>query len=230
MCSESSQLHTWSHFQNRATDVFRANHPRLDFMLRTAGKLARGENRSLLNVGVGDGYLEQRAAGQGWVACSLDPDPVATAKLRQQGIDASTGSIEEIPFPDAQFDIVVTSEVLEHLSENQRQHGLAEIGRTLKRGGYLIGSVPYREDLQMNTDVCPQCRHVFHRWGHTTAFDLDDVRRALSPELTVVSCRRTAFVEFKGRDLRGKFESLARLTAAKLGLGSVSIFFVARKP
>ena len=229
MTAESSQLHTWSHFQNRAPEVFRANHPRLDFLLRAAGRLAKRPDRSLLNVGVGDGYLERRASELGWHVHSLDPDPVATARLRQQGIEAETGSIEAVPFPDGQFDVVVTSEILEHLTPEQRRKGLGEIERTLKRGGHLIGSVPYCEDLQMNTDVCPQCRHVFHRWGHTTAFNLEDIRMLVAAHLTVVSCRRTAFVEFKGRGLRRKFESLARLAAAKLGLGSVSIFFVGKK-
>jgi 2-polyprenyl-3-methyl-5-hydroxy-6-metoxy-1,4-benzoquinol methylase len=229
MTAESSQLHTWSHFQNRAPEVFRANHPRLDFMLRTAGRLTPAPDRRLLNVGVGDGYLEDQALKAGWSVHALDPDAVATAKLRQRGIEAATGSIESMPFADGQFEIVVTSEVLEHLTSEEREKGLTEIARSLKSGGHLIGSVPYREDLQMNTDVCPRCRHVFHRWGHTTSFDLGDVRRMLAAHLTLVSCRRTAFVEFKGRDLRGKFESLARLTAAKLGLGSVNIFFVARK-
>jgi 2-polyprenyl-3-methyl-5-hydroxy-6-metoxy-1,4-benzoquinol methylase len=229
MTSESMQLHTWAHFQNRAPGVFLANHTRLDFMLRKATRLARCMNRTLLNVGVGDGYLEDQAAGQNWDVYSLDPDPVATATLRQRGIEAATGSIDAMPFSDAQFDIVVTSEILEHLTDAQRQKGLAEVARTLKSGGHLIGSVPYREDLLMNTDVCPQCQHVFHRWGHTTAFDLDGLRKLLAEHLNVVTCRRTAFVEFKGRDLRGKFESLARLGAAKMGLGSVSIFFVVKK-
>ena len=228
MTGEPSQLHTWSHFQNRATEVFRANHPRLRFLLRTARRLVGGDGGTLLDVGVGDGYLELLAQDRGWKVRAIDPDAPAVDRLRQQGIDAVAGSIAALPFASEEFDVVITSEVLEHLTSNERQRGLAEVARVLKPGGYLIGSVPYREDLQMNTDVCPNCQHVFHRWGHTTSFDLDDVRKLLSTHFTVTTCRQTAFVEFTG-PWRARFVSMARLAGAKLGMGSPSIFFVARK-
>jgi SAM-dependent methyltransferase len=228
MTSEPSQLHTWSHFQNRATEVFRANHPRLRFMLRTARRLVGRSGGALLDVGVGDGYLERMAQEQGWKARAIDPDALAVDKLRQQGIEAVAGSIAALPFANAEFDVVITSEVLEHLTADDRERGLAEVARVLKPGGYLIGSVPYCEDLQMNTDVCPNCQHVFHRWGHTTSFDLNDVRTLLSTHFAVTICRQTAFVEFTG-PWRAKLVSLARLAGAKLGMGSPSIFFVARK-
>jgi SAM-dependent methyltransferase len=230
MSTESFQLNTWSHFQNQAPEVFRANHPRLDYMLRLARRLTRAPRPSILNIGVGDGYLERQAKALGWDVHALDPDSQATSQLCQQGIHAVAGSIETMPFAGNLFDVVVTSEILEHLTETQRDKGLFEIARALKPGGHLIGSVPYREDMQMNTDVCPNCRHVFHRWGHTTAFDPDDVKAALSKHFSVQVCRRTTFVKFKGLALRQKVESLARLTAAKFGLGTLSILFVARKP
>jgi SAM-dependent methyltransferase len=229
MSVEPSQLSTWSHFQNQAPAVFAANHPRLDCMLRTAQRLAWVARPALLNVGVGDGHLELMAHELGWQVYSLDPDAEALARLSSSGIRAAVGVLEMTPFAFSQFDFVVTSEVLEHLSDQQRPRGLSEIARILKPGGYLIGSVPYRENLQMNVDVCPKCRHVFHRWGHTTSFDLPDVRRMLAAHLAVVACRRTTFVAFRARDWRGKFESLARWVAGKLGWGSPSIFFIARK-
>jgi 2-polyprenyl-3-methyl-5-hydroxy-6-metoxy-1,4-benzoquinol methylase len=228
MSGEPSQLHTWSHFQNEATEVFRANHPRLRYLLRTARGHFGPSGGTLLDVGVGDGYLEVTAREQGWQVRAIDPDPLTVDKLRHQGIDAVAGTIAALPFADATFDVTITSEVLEHLTAQDRAQGMAEIARTLKVGGTLIGSVPYREDLQMNTDVCPNCRHVFHRWGHTTSFDLEDVRTLLSTHFAVTTCRRTAFVEFTG-PWRGKLVSLARLAGAKLGMGSPSIFFVGRK-
>ncbi|HEX3724768.1 MAG TPA: class I SAM-dependent methyltransferase [Pirellulales bacterium] len=229
MAVEPSQLNTWSHFQNQAPAVFAANHPRLDAMLRAARRLAQFASPALLNVGVGDGYLELRAYELGWQVYSLDPDAKAIARLGSAGIRATAGVLEAAPFADGQFDFVITSEVLEHLDDTQRKLGLLELARILKPGGYLIGSVPYCENLQMNVDVCPKCQHVFHRWGHTRSFDLSEVREMLAAHWQVIACRRTTFVSFRGRDWRTKFENLARWIAGKLGLGSPSIFFIAQK-
>ena len=52
------------------------------------------------------------------------------------------GSVYELPFPDASFDCVIISEVLEHLGEDER--ALGEISRVLKPGGTLAASVPRR--------------------------------------------------------------------------------------
>ena len=50
------------------------------------------------------------------------------------------GSVYALPFPDASFDCVIISEVLEHL--HQDASALAEISRVLKPGGVLAASVP----------------------------------------------------------------------------------------
>jgi SAM-dependent methyltransferase len=47
---------------------------------------------------------------------------------------------EPLPFPDEFFDVVLASEVLEHLANLEA--ALSEIRRTLKPGGRLVGSVP----------------------------------------------------------------------------------------
>jgi ubiquinone/menaquinone biosynthesis C-methylase UbiE len=52
------------------------------------------------------------------------------------------GSILEMPFPDAHFDIVVSSEVIEH-TPNPEQ-AIKEIYRVLKPGGVMVLSTPNR--------------------------------------------------------------------------------------
>lgn len=230
--SQSSQQHIWSHFQNDpATHAFEASHARHAAIVRKIRRLAGSSKPAVLNIGVGDGNLEIAVQALGYASYSLDPDAEAIGRIRQRGIDARAGFIEQIPFDDSQFDFVVAAEILEHLTEPQRQAGLAEIRRTLKPGGYLIGTVPCEEDLDSNIAVCPHCRQVFHRWGHTTSFDLASLRGELAPYFGEISCRRTAFVEFRNRSLSGKLKSLARLVMAKCGaaIAMPSIFFVARK-
>ncbi len=232
MSTGPAQENIWAHFQNHApASVFRASHARHAAILRQIRRLAVTPKPHVLNIGIGDGNFERTAQGFGWLSYSLDPDATAVNRLCEQGIQAQAGSIEAIPFPDHHFDFVVASEVFEHLMAQQRQTGLREIHRTLKPGGYLIGTVPYREDLELNVAVCPNCRHVFHRWGHTTTFDVPQMQAELAACFAEISCRPTAFVEFQGRSLAGKFKSMLRLLLAKHGtaIAMPSIFFVARK-
>jgi SAM-dependent methyltransferase len=51
------------------------------------------------------------------------------------------GDIQRLPFSDGSFDTVFCSQVLEHVPEPAL--ALAELGRVLKSGGYLILSVPH---------------------------------------------------------------------------------------
>lgn len=233
MTDPTSQDSIWAYYQNQAPHVFGGghSHPRLEFMVHQASRLAGGTTGALLNIGIGDGHLEKTAQKLGWSVHSLDPSAESVRQLVGVGIDARVGRLEAMPFPDAQFDCVVASEVLEHLGDDQRRQGLSEIHRTLKIGGYLLGSVPYRELLDDNVAMCPQCQHVFHRWGHATTFDLNKLRAELAPHFRDIACRRTAFVPFRGRTLSGKCKSLARLILAKCGasIAVPSIFFVARK-
>jgi len=230
--SEPSQQRIWSHLQRQESEaIFRASHPRHAYLLKTIRRLGASPGAAVLNIGIGDGNFERRAMEAGLASCSLDPDTAAIERIRAAGVEARVGSIVEIPFTGDTFDFVVASEVLEHLTPEQRQLGLEEIRRVLKPGGYLLGTVPYQEDLGLNVAVCPQCSQVFHRWGHTTAFDIPALRDEVARYFTVTACRRTVFVEFRGRSPLGMLKSAARWILARLGaaIAVPSIFFVARK-
>lgn len=46
-------------------------------------------------------------------------------------------------------------EVLEHLTDDQRRQGLAEMARVLKPGGHVFVTVPADENLAEGRVVCP---------------------------------------------------------------------------
>ena len=231
MTDETLHDPIWSYFQNEARSVFDGSHARLDYLVRAAGRLVCTPRPTLLNIGIGDGHLERTAHERGWLVHALDPSPESVAALVGSGIAAQTGRIEAMPFADGQFDCVVASEVFEHLTDSQRARGLEEIRRVLKPLGYLVGTVPYREVLESNLAICPKCRQVFHRWGHTASFDLAKMRGELVPHFGQITCRRTAFVQFAGRSVGGKIKSLARLVLGKFGasIAVPNILFTARK-
>lgn len=67
--------------------------------------------------------------------------PQANAFAMRGSEDVVAFDGRAIPFPDASFDIVLCTEVLEHAAEPQTL--IAEIERVLKPGGKLIATVPF---------------------------------------------------------------------------------------
>ncbi|HET9847208.1 MAG TPA: class I SAM-dependent methyltransferase [Candidatus Dormibacteraeota bacterium] len=95
-----------------------------------------------LDVGCGHG----RAAGLPLTArgCSyigVDISASAVAEARSIGLDArQIDDAAELPFPDREFDAVVSLEVIEHLVFPH--HAVAEMVRVLKPGGVLVVTTP----------------------------------------------------------------------------------------
>lgn len=60
------------------------------------------------------------------------------------GADQSNQNIEKLTFPNSSFDIVITSDVMEHVRLDDEAHH--EIRRILKPGGFYIFTVPCNRD------------------------------------------------------------------------------------
>jgi len=222
----------WAFHQNEGVDSFSEAAPRLEGLARRVFRLARQRrmsNPAVLNIGVGNGYFEELVLRYGGVAYAVDPDVRAVARLVSKGVIGYAARIGQLPLSDRSLDFVVVSEVLEHLDDQERELGLIEMGRILKPGGYVLGTVPYREDLRHNVAVCPCCGNVFHRWGHKKSFDLPDIELLLDRYFRVETVTRTTFISHRSAP---KFlKSVARLILAKMGepIAVPSIYFVARK-
>jgi SAM-dependent methyltransferase len=85
-------------------------------------------------VGLDLGYEDVRQTRDGFGACpDLDPQT-------QRSFSLTVGDALSLPFPDASFDKVLCSEVLEHIPDYEQ--AVAEIDRILKPGGTFAVSVP----------------------------------------------------------------------------------------
>jgi len=225
------QKRLWDYYQGEGVSSFDGSIGRLSALLKLATDLSEYRPR-VLNIGTGNGWLEQACKTQGWDVTSLDPSQIALANLARHGIAGTVGFIEAIPLPDSTLDIVFCSEVLEHLTNSQLWAGLREIRRTLRQGGYLIGSVPFQENLSNGLTVCPHCGERFHRWGHHQSFDRTRMQKVLSEAgFTSTKMLIRAFPYFPKPSLTSRLSSLIVSTVGRFGFQSTfpSLVFIGRR-
>jgi len=79
-------------------------------------------------------------------------------RANAKGIPTRLAPAEETGFADGEFDVVVTSELLEHVFEPSAV--LREAHRVLKPGGLIVGSVPHEKSL--NTKSIDVADHTYH--------------------------------------------------------------------
>jgi SAM-dependent methyltransferase len=226
------QKKIWDHFQNDddVVDVFANAIPRYEFITQ---QIASGKN--VLNIGVGRGGLENILLKKGAVVSSLDPSESAIDRLRNQyklGERAQVGFSQSIPFPGSQFDVVVMSEVLEHLTDEVLNSTLVEVRRVLKPDGYFIGTVPANEKLLDNRAVCPHCGKSFHRWGHVQSFSPMRLRELLLANNFIVHRSETrVFPDWRRSGLKNLIKSLIKYVLGRVGspIASPSIYFEAKR-
>jgi SAM-dependent methyltransferase len=95
----------------------------------------------VLDVGVGSGFLTAEMAGEvgadGMVAgIDVSENMLALAKGRDAAIELRVGSADSIPYPDASFDVAVSTQVLEYVADIPA--ALAELRRVVRPGGRIL--------------------------------------------------------------------------------------------
>ena len=97
---------------------------------------------SILDVGCGEGFtlnrLKEHRIGTKLEGLEYSKDAIELGKKTYPDIKITQGSIYELPYRDNSFDLVLCTEVLEHLEEPEK--ALKELVRVSKK--YLVISVP----------------------------------------------------------------------------------------
>jgi ubiquinone/menaquinone biosynthesis C-methylase UbiE len=96
---------------------------------------------TILEMGCSAGLFMEQLARDGYSQVKgIDISPDAVALCQKAGLDAQMMDAQKLSFPDASFDLITASDVLEHLSDENA--ALAEWKRVLKPGGLLMVFVP----------------------------------------------------------------------------------------
>jgi len=112
----------------------------LKTLLKEAGKL---KPQSILDVGCGEGFtlqkLRENKIGKELVGIDFSDRAIQIGKKLHPHISLNPGTIYHIPFKADSFDLVICSEVLEHLEDPKK--ALLELQRVTKKN--CIISVPH---------------------------------------------------------------------------------------
>jgi SAM-dependent methyltransferase len=114
----------------------------------------------LLDLGAGAGVLEHmNFRGLAARVYGIDPNPRVTSNPYLD--EAKIGTGEQLPYSDSTFDVVVSANVLEHLTEPEKV--FAEIARVLKPGGVFLFKTPNRRHyMPLIARMTPHWFHEFY--------------------------------------------------------------------
>lgn len=122
--------------------------------------------RLALDVGARDGHLSKLLAERYETVVALD---LARPAIDHPRVTPIQGDACNLAFADRTYDLVVCSEVLEHIPPSMLGRACAEISRVAK-SAVVIG-VPYKQDIRFGRTTCRGCGRANPPWGHVNAFD-----------------------------------------------------------
>ena len=95
-----------------------------------------GAGRDVLECGCGTGLLLQRFVEFARSAKGIDLSPGMLDLARARGLDVREGSVTDLPFADASFDVTCSYKVLAHVPDIGR--ALREMARVTRPGGVVL--------------------------------------------------------------------------------------------
>lgn len=132
-----------------------------------------GHGKCVLDVGTATGCLAKELKRNGCyvVGIEIDQDSVKVAGLHcDEVITGDVESMNELPYEDYFFDVVVCADVLEHLKRPDLL--VANLKRYLKADGLVVASVPNVARLDA------RLKHLFGKFDYTESgiFDKTHLR------------------------------------------------------
>ncbi|HUY68949.1 MAG TPA: methyltransferase domain-containing protein [Alphaproteobacteria bacterium] len=144
-------------------------------MIMGKAELQLGE--TVLDIGCGTGSLAiaaKRKIGPAGSMHGIDASPQMIARAKKKaksaGVDVSfkVALVQELPFADGHFDVVLSTMMFHHLSRTARQQCATQIKRVLKPGGKVL-VVDFAPAEQAKKGLLD---HLHRRHGHVSLQDI----------------------------------------------------------
>ncbi len=118
----------------------------------------------IVDVGCGNGLITN-ALKQHFEIVGIDRSIAALKFVKNLKVNSD---ITSLPIKLNSIDLILASEVLEHLENEVLEKAVAELQRSA--GKYILITVPNHEMLAKNTLKCPKCDSVFNASYHVQSF------------------------------------------------------------
>ena len=131
----------------------------------------------ILDIGCGNGGILRDLRRRGYRNLhGLEISAYAIGRLRVEGIEMHYGKLPFVPLPDAHFDAVILSQVLEHVIRRRRL--LSEVARVLRPGGKAFIFVP------------DDCLGPISEPEHVIKYNAESLARTVSGQFALTAIRR----------------------------------------
>jgi O-antigen biosynthesis protein len=119
------------------------------------------ESRRVLDAACGEGYgtgMIASAGARSAIGVDLDEPTIVHARSCYPAAEFVRGEVQQLPFPDGAFDLVVSFETIEHVPNPER--ALDELRRVTHRDGLLLISTPNKQEYKVENEF--HKREFFH--------------------------------------------------------------------
>lgn len=142
--------------------------PQEKYRIHLVAQIIPKDVETILDAGCGNGAISNYL--EGYTIKGIDRSEEALKYFKH---DKSIGSLESLPFEDGAFDLVLCSDVLEHLPKEVFERAINELQRVSKK--YLLIISPNAEDLEASYVKCAECSTIFNINWHLRSLGLNDL-------------------------------------------------------
>lgn len=133
--------------------------------------------QSIIDIGCGNGTVTNMIDKPFVVGLDFARIPLSNNKCR-----IIQASIDSLPIKSGKFDLVILTEVLEHLSEDVFIGAMENIRRL--RSQYILITVPFNENIKIELAKCNLCGNKFNITHHYRTFS-ENWYELLFPDYTI---------------------------------------------
>jgi len=135
--------------------------------------------KTVLEIGSRDGYFTKIFSEKYEKVIALD---LEYPQIDMENVTPMVGDVTDISLPDNCADLVVCTEVLEHINPELLLKACNELYRVSNK--YILIGVPFQQDLRTNATYCSNCDTINPTTGHLSIFDKNKLY-SLFPECKI---------------------------------------------
>jgi len=129
--------------------------------------------QAIIEIGCGNGAIINNIPNVGKKFKRIVGVDISTSALAHVKTEKVEGNINDLKFKNKSFDLVIASEVIEHLTYNDFVPGIKEMQRVSNK--YILISVPNDENLLVNSRMCKECYCWFNPNYHMNSFNKSSI-------------------------------------------------------